>query len=60
MDRRHFLSAALGGTALGLMPGLSRPASAADIVETLKMFIPANPGGGWDQTGRAKIGRAHV
>ena len=28
-------------------------ASAASAQPSLKMMIPANPGGGWDQTGRA-------
>jgi putative tricarboxylic transport membrane protein len=35
-------------TALGLLA--SAPALAVD---TIKMLVPANPGGGWDQTGRA-------
>ncbi len=35
-------------------PG-TRPAAskAVRLGETLRIFIPANPGGGWDQTGRA-------
>ena len=36
----------LAGAALGLI------ALAASAQPTLKMMIPANPGGGWDQTGR--------
>ena len=28
------------------------PAAQAQAIATLKMMIPANPGGGWDQTGR--------
>ncbi len=51
MNRRHFVSLALGSTALGLLR--FAPADAAEAMETLKMFIPANPGGGWDQTGRS-------
>ena len=49
MHRRHFSAAAVGALAAGLLP---RVASAQQI-GTLKMLIPANPGGGWDQTGRA-------
>ena len=51
MRRDHFLKtlAALG--AAGLLP-LSARANA-----NLKMMIPANPGGGWDTTGRA-LGKA--
>ena len=30
-----------------------RPLARAQAIGTLKMMIPANPGGGWDQTGRA-------
>jgi putative tricarboxylic transport membrane protein len=50
MRRDQFLKslAALGGTlAAGALP-LSAQAAA-----NLKMMIPANPGGGWDTTGRA-------
>jgi putative tricarboxylic transport membrane protein len=49
MNRRHFTAAALGALAAGTPP---LHASAQGIA-TLKMLIPANPGGGWDQTGRA-------
>jgi putative tricarboxylic transport membrane protein len=49
MNRRHFTAAALGALAAGTLP---LHASAQGIA-TLKMLIPANPGGGWDQTGRA-------
>lgn len=53
INRRHLVSLAAGGAAVNLLaPGLIWPA-AAQTVETLKMFIPANPGGGWDQTGRS-------
>src|SRR6187455_2229091 len=37
----------LAGAALGLSAAL------ASAQPTLKMMIPANPGGGWDQTGRS-------
>ena len=41
----------LAGAALGLSAAL------ASAQPTLKMMIPANPGGGWDTTGRA-LGKA--
>ena len=44
-------------TALAAAPlGLLTPAFAQQL-GTLKMMIPANPGGGWDQTGR-ELGKA--
>lgn len=48
MKRRDFTLAALAAAALPL----AAPAS-AQAIGTLKMMIPANPGGGWDQTGRS-------
>jgi putative tricarboxylic transport membrane protein len=45
MKRRHFSAAGLGALAACAISG-ARPARA-------QMLIPANPGGGWDQTGRA-------
>lgn len=48
MNRREFTLAALAATTLPL----AAPAS-AQAIGTLKMMIPANPGGGWDQTGRS-------
>jgi putative tricarboxylic transport membrane protein len=48
MKRREFTLAALAATTLPL----AAPAS-AQAIGTLKMMIPANPGGGWDQTGRS-------
>ncbi|MEJ6023756.1 Bug family tripartite tricarboxylate transporter substrate binding protein [Ramlibacter sp. PS4R-6] len=53
MRRQQFLH---GMAALALAGGLPFSARAAS---TLKMMIPANPGGGWDTTGRA-LGRALV
>jgi putative tricarboxylic transport membrane protein len=50
MKRRDFslgVAAALAAVPLGL-PNLA----SAQAIGTLKMLIPANPGGGWDQTGR--------
>jgi putative tricarboxylic transport membrane protein len=49
MNRRHFSAAALGAFATAMLP----PSASAQGIATLKMLIPANPGGGWDQTGRA-------
>jgi putative tricarboxylic transport membrane protein len=51
MKRRAFSTAALGALAVTTLP-FSRTAMAQGI-GTLKLMIPANPGGGWDQTGRA-------
>ena len=53
MDRRTFLqSALLGGTCAALLARFGMPAW-AQTMDSLKLFIPAAPGGGWDQTGRA-------
>lgn len=58
MNRRSFLqSTACAGTfgtlaGAALLPmGFSGAAQAA--VDNLKFFVPANPGGGWDQTARS-------
>jgi putative tricarboxylic transport membrane protein len=48
MIRRDFLKTSL---AAGAAAGLAFPASAQNL-ERLRMYIPAAPGGGWDQTGR--------
>ncbi|MFN4276255.1 MAG: Bug family tripartite tricarboxylate transporter substrate binding protein [Ferrovibrio sp.] len=51
MHRRDFLrSSVYGAAAFSLLPGLS---AQAQTVDTLKLFVPANPGGGWDQTARS-------
>lgn len=53
IERREFLRAGLlGGASLGILGAASGPA-AAQAIEQLQMFIPAAPGGGWDQTGRS-------
>jgi putative tricarboxylic transport membrane protein len=49
MKRREFSIAV--AAALAVPFGLSGPAFGQQV-GTLKMMIPANPGGGWDQTGR--------
>src|SRR5512134_3604430 len=49
MKRREF---AIAMTALGVVPLSWLGTASAQAIGTLKMMIPANPGGGWDQTGR--------
>jgi len=51
MNRRDFTLAAAATLAAAQMPFAS--SAFAQTIGTLKMMIPANPGGGWDQTGRA-------
>ena len=51
MRRDTFLKSLAALAAAGTLP-LSAHAAAA-----IKMMIPANPGGGWDSTGRA-LGKA--
>lgn len=52
MRRDIFLRSMTALAAAGLLPAASRAAGA-----NLKLMIPANPGGGWDTTGRA-LGKA--
>ena len=51
MRRDTFLKSIAAVAAAGLLPQSVRAAA------NLKMMIPANPGGGWDTTGRA-LGKA--
>lgn len=51
MKRRQFTAAAFGAVAAATLP--VSPTASAQTIGTVKMMIPANPGGGWDQTGRA-------
>ena len=51
MKRRNFSIAAAAAVAAVPLAGLR--SAAAQQLGTVKMMIPANPGGGWDQTGRA-------
>ncbi len=65
MQRRQILarSAALASLLTPLAPAAlaqataaraaAPAAKAAKVAGTLRIVIPANPGGGWDQTGRA-------
>ncbi len=54
MRRDTFLHSLVAMAAAGVLPGAIGAAHAA---ANLKMMIPANPGGGWDTTGRA-LGKA--
>jgi putative tricarboxylic transport membrane protein len=51
MQRREFHLAALAS--LLAAQGLASGSAQAQSLGNLKMMIPANPGGGWDQTGRS-------
>ena len=51
MKRRDFSIAAAAAVAATQFATLRT--AAAQQIGTVKMMIPANPGGGWDQTGRA-------
>lgn len=46
LNRRHFLASTTALVALTALP------LAAQTAPSMDFFIPANPGGGWDQTGR--------
>ena len=51
LNRRHFLNVTLAGvsaSALGFAAGKAN----AQTVDQLQIFVPAAPGGGWDQTAR--------
>lgn len=52
ISRRSFLqTTACASAAYALMPGFTGEARAA--IDNLQFFVPANPGGGWDQTARS-------
>ena len=52
INRRSFLqSTAYATAATALLPGFARDAQAA--IDQVQFFVPANPGGGWDQTARS-------
>ncbi len=63
MQRRSLLLGAAAGASLFATTGLraqpSAPATAAPPIPKLRIFIPANAGGGWDLTGRT-LGEALV
>ena len=52
MRRDIFLKSLAALAAVGALP------QAAQAAANLKIMIPANPGGGWDTTGRDR--KAHV
>lgn len=53
LERRDFIRASLiGGASAYALTGLSGTAL-AQAIDELKVFVPANPGGGWDQTARS-------
>jgi putative tricarboxylic transport membrane protein len=54
LDRRHLLLGGAAASAASALP-LSLPVldcAQAQTVDLLKIFVPAAPGGGWDQTAR--------
>jgi len=54
LTRRHLLcSAALLSAGTALPPSFAVAPARAQSVDLLKLFVPAAPGGGWDQTARA-------
>ncbi|RZI37969.1 twin-arginine translocation signal domain-containing protein, partial [Herbaspirillum sp. HC18] len=53
ISRRDVMKTALGGSAaLTTASLLGRTAHAQAAPTALQIFVPAAPGGGWDQTGR--------
>lgn len=68
MDRRQLLTCIAAGTLAGMTAPswgqaakapASKPKAAAKLASKLRIVIPANAGGGWDQTGRA-LGTAMI
>jgi putative tricarboxylic transport membrane protein len=52
LTRRDLLRGAAVVPATAALPLLSIEAAQAQVVDLLKIFVPAAPGGGWDQTAR--------
>jgi putative tricarboxylic transport membrane protein len=52
LNRRHFIAGTAAAGTLAAMPPWAL-AQAKPLFDSVLMFIPANPGGGWDGTGRA-------
>jgi len=52
LTRRDLLCGAAVVPATAALPLLSIEAAQAQVVDLLKIFVPAAPGGGWDQTAR--------
>ncbi len=61
IDRRRFIGcgAWAGLAGAGALLGTAAPAAHAAAFDRMNVYIPANPGGGWDATGRA-LGAALV
>ena len=53
IDRRNLLRSAIGGAAAVAAGPVGYSARADNTLEKLSLFVPAAPGGGWDQTARA-------
>lgn len=51
VSRREFVAGAAGAAVLAA--GFGPSAAQAQSIDLLKMFVPAAPGGGWDQTARS-------
>ena len=50
LSKREFLTFGVAGTAAAALPAWAQPKA---LFETINMFVPAAPGGGWDGTARA-------
>lgn len=50
VSKREFLTVGAAGAAIAALPAWAQPKA---LFETLNMFVPAAPGGGWDGTARA-------
>lgn len=50
VSKREFLTVGAAGAAIAALPAWAQPKA---LFETINMFVPAAPGGGWDGTARA-------
>jgi putative tricarboxylic transport membrane protein len=50
LSKREFLSFGVAGAAAAALPAWAQPKA---LFESINMFVPAAPGGGWDGTARA-------
>lgn len=50
VSKRQFLTVGAAGAAIAVLPAWAQPKA---LFETINMFVPAAPGGGWDGTARA-------
>jgi len=50
LSKRKFLTFGVAGAAAAALPAWAQPKA---LFETINMFVPAAPGGGWDGTARA-------